>query len=99
MGAAAGEAFLFLAALDAYRARLMADWTGIESLRWLCPFAMPMGWISRPLFAVTESIYGQDPLPALMWLLVYWAVIGMVVLPLILAIKDVIFRRRKPTVK
>lgn len=78
MGMALGEVILVLGILDIVRGQLMAEATGVASLKWMCPLAKTMTWATQPLWRFSEEVFGQDPIALFALTGAYWAVIGVV---------------------
>lgn len=82
-----GEGFLVVALLDIVRGKWMASFTGLDTLKWICPFGQLMSWISWPVWQASQSpnVYEQ-PIRLFAMLGLYWATIGAVVFQLILLV-------------
>ncbi|MDY0170670.1 MAG: hypothetical protein RBS80_29280 [Thermoguttaceae bacterium] len=96
LGILLGEAFLVLGVLDAVRARIMAEVTGIDSLEWIAPVAQAVFWSTTLFCNMTGISFDQDPIHLFAFLLVYWAVVGIVALQGFLLIRRLFAARGCP---
>ena len=93
MGVVMGETMFLLGVVDVIRGKMM----GVVFFGWATPVAAVVFWMSTPAADLAVAKYGQAPIPLVVYLIGYWALLGVVAFHAALFVKWLAHRGSRPS--